>query len=238
MARGSLQIVVLVLLVVALSAATLFILATNSREQRQELGDVRFVESINMEEQKIYFSIDNGGRNAFAEAYEGIAGSILSKNPSEIYADFEQKFASSFRERFAKEQKYLDEKQISEIKITASPEGARVELPPIAFHTALSIEKRKYILLFSYSEVQGRLAVSHNPAITRTISFNMAGLPEFGRLLAAYDLCRQRADSRACFEANTGMNAEVSGQSKHVVLTSKNSFLINGNLRAISVKLP
>ncbi len=106
--RGSIEIVLLVMLVLLVTSATIFSFITSSGKVETKISDVRFIERFYLKENLIEFYIQQAGEDAIVVTYgKEIEDEELVNTPKE-------KFISNFKTEFMKYE--FDEKYLKDLK--------------------------------------------------------------------------------------------------------------------------
>jgi hypothetical protein len=237
--KGDMAILLLVILVLLVSSATIFSLVTSSGKVEAKISDTKIVENIYYKENLVEFYIIQAGENIFAEIYneftktgEYINNPIVSggeiefgKVHNKLDENFRNKFIENFKEEF-KDYDFEDDylKNLKEIILDGNFD--------------VILDKESLVVKINNLEINNSLEkvnITYIPEISLEFNFKKMGLHGFEQIYKVKEECKNVEEVENCYNKlinfeNSVIEKEKSNGEKYffVTLTSKKQFLIEG----------
>lgn len=237
--RGSIEIVLLVVLVLLVTSATLFSFVTNSDKVGTKISDTN-LESVSLKKNLAEFYLVRAGENAIVKTYKEFVddGSYIN-NPirnsegevefGELHIKLNENFRDKFLENFKAEFGGYDFERdyLKNLKEIVVGEDLHV-----------SLEKDILIMIIDGFEVRSAfkdINVTYTPRLSLTFGLREIGLHSFDEIYEVKEECKTEENVIECYGSLANFETTIvekekstGGEYSLVTCTTKKSFLIDG----------
>lgn len=247
--RGDVSVVLLVLLVLVVTGASVFSFITNSGKVSSKISGAGVVEGVYLEENLIEFYLNEAGKRAVVVSYNELINSEeYVENPvvnfrNEVrFGNLHPNLNENLKTKFSKNLKTeflayeFKEDYLINLKQSILDEEFSVALSKGVFRLSVSGQELDNVLENN--------SITYFPEISLDFNLNEIGLDSFERVHATKEFCKDKASKNLienCFNEKlkgfTSLVEEKTAVSSNnytfVALTSKKEFLINEQFKNI-----